>query len=190
MSEKKDSSGTEFKVPEFSRNSANSMEVILYSYYLKVLGVPQNLTYGDWYYVPTDENEQGFLCKVYHKESTNDDKFNFSDFELLSSKYIRMVSIDEALALLNFYGYYYSEENAILISPMDRKAIIALDNNLAQTGITAAGSCIHGAHLKALFMVMSNYKSLTEIDNCMLKSGIFNFMQAPEAPDKESEDEG
>lgn len=161
----------EFLPPNLPRNVNNSTDVIIYSFYLKCLGVDQTLEYGSWYYAP---EENTLLCKVYHK---TEEELDMDTFDMMAdSNYFRMITQDEALGLLNYYGYKYADDtNPIVISPIDGRANVSFDNDFNQVALVVGCSSVHAAHLKALYLVLCQNKNTLESQAVLKKCKFFKF---------------
>jgi hypothetical protein len=157
-----------FKVPKVPRHSYHTGEVILYSYYLKTLGLDQTLNYGDWYYI---QSEGRTLAKLYSKAS-----FDYDDFtEFTKDEYIRMVTQEEALNILNIYGYNYANDTIPIVTAADGQTSVHFDNDDYKAGIVTLANSSHSAHLKAAYLVLCQSKALHDIGNAMKTSKFFNI---------------
>ncbi len=156
-----------FKIPKVPRHSYHTGEVILYSYYLKTLGIDQTLNLGDWYYI---KNPDGLtVAKLYSKIT-----FDFDDFtEFSNGEYIRMITQEEALNILSIYGYKYANDTVPIITAEDGQTSVNFDNDDCKVGIVTLAGSAHAAHLKAAYLITAQSKSLHEISNAMKESKFF-----------------
>ena len=154
----------EFRLPSVPRSYMANADVILYSNYIKDLGINQNLEYGDWYYVR--DGTYG-ISKIFYKNDMN----NFEDFEFLTNKdkYIRLISQEEALNVIRSLGYDYSFESPIITNALTGGVEISITNLFFGVTFKASSSTAHGAHVKAAYLAYLHRKTISD-SNLKLKN--------------------
>lgn len=169
-----------FELPKVAKHSLNYVDVIVYSYYLKSLGLEQKLQYGDWYATGNlDEkgNHTGkTLIHLYTKLPNEDKDENFDDFEFeINGQYVRIVPQDEALNLIKALGFNYAYSHTPIDIQEDNKTCVAFENPTSEVVISASATNPHAAHLKAACLIVSQYKAVVEANNNMGKLNMFKF---------------
>lgn len=158
-----------FKFPS-NKNPSFSIETVLYSFYLKTLGVDQTLKYGDWYY-----NCDGDLSEIM-VYSVKKDYDNYDDFKLLSDgNYVRIISQEEGLNILRTMGYKYTTEGQPIIISDDGQTNVSFDNDIGKVGITTTATSCHAAHLKAAYLVSAQTKIVMDANNTLSKTNFFKI---------------
>lgn len=157
-----------YSIPELRKNYYQDPEVVILSYYLKTLGVNQNLNAGDIYYVKSEEG----LPKawIYTKnEPDTVDEFEF----MTSGNYFRMVTQEEAMTLIRFCGYSHEPVNGISVEDSGTTTI-SVGSPTLQTSLTVCGANIHATYLKAAYLVAANNKSLADANDLIETDSFFN----------------
>lgn len=150
-----------FKFPERLLNIPNDPEILVYSAYLKTMGIDQDLKLGDWYYQKDEEGS--YEPKLHYKNNVEDTK----DFELATSGgFIRLISFEEALDALKSFNYFLSEDS-MQIEENDEDATTTLNivNPALDICFKATSTSLHAATLKALYLASAVYKSNTEANS-------------------------
>lgn len=166
----------EFKFPSnFPRHYVNSLDVALYSMYLKSLGADQTLKYGDWYYIRDEETNQP-VAYLFEKEDALEELSGKSMDFFLNGEYVRAISQDEAISIMRRLRYEYSENNPpIDIDQEDGETTVAFDNHQLQIGIVTSASNPHAAHLKAACLACAQSKAFSTANEDLVKSKMFNL---------------
>lgn len=151
----------EFKMPNnLPRTYVASEDVITYSYYLKQLGVEQNLKYGDWYYIRLEDGT--CLTKVFAK-GLGDEVENWDDFDLYTKEYFRIVSQEEAINLLRSLGFNYSDDDVPI--EIDKFGCVraVFHSEISGLSLSVDSSNTHGAVLKAACIAAMQAKNFYEL---------------------------
>ena len=164
----------EFEFPESPGNYAYHSEVIAYSYYLRILGYPQKLKYGDYYY--KRDTSDDFKISLYLTDSKS---MSDENLELLGASFFRMVSIEEAIVMINRYGYSFTMANGIAIND-DLSTVMNLVNNTVGISYRVTATNPHACYLKAAYLAAIQTKSLTDANKVIEKEGIFRMYPSKE----------
>ena len=156
-----------YSIPELRKNYYNDPEVMVLSYYLKTIGLSQNLNAGDIYYV---KNEEG-MPKVWVYTKNEADTYEEFDF-LSSGNYFRMITQEEALTLIKYCGYNHDPVGGIDVQDDGETRLSFMSPTLRSNVGVNAGN-IQAAYLKAAYLVAANNKMIADANTLMEKDDFF-----------------
>lgn len=156
--------------PKLQRFYVLDADVALYSYYLKLAGVSQDLEFGDIYYLVQDGK-----TVVRSFEGTADLE-SYEDFEFRSNAhYVRMVRQEEALNMImslgfSSDGFYMSEQFCNL----------TLANPILAMNFTVAAHNTHSTILKAAYIAFNLISDISESNKTIKSEGLIKFIPKEE----------
>ena len=159
-----------FKFPQRSSSIPNETEVLIYSAYLKNLGIDQDLKLGDWYYLLDEESGQ-YILALNSKKSVD----TTEDFELATSgDFIRLISFEEAMDALKQFGYILAEDAPPIEENADGSFTMNVYGSAIDVSLKVTCGSIHATALKALYLASSVYKTNVECNNELAKLPMFS----------------
>lgn len=149
--------------------------VLMYSHYFKQLGIPQKLTYGDWYFTLPD-----FKQMLYTKQDTLD---TFEDLEFLTSgKYVRILTQSECWGIILACGYKPSMYKgfAFTFSNTDTTVDLRVETDNGD-GLLLSGDSIYEVLIATAFRAYLICKKMTEFSVELLEPPV------PTNPDEDDD---
>ena len=156
-----------YSIPDLRKNYYNDPEVMILSYYLKTIGMSQNLQAGDIYYV---KNENGMpRAWVYTKNEAD----TYEEFDFLSSgNYFRMITQEEALTLIKYCGYSHDAIGGIEVQD-DGETRLSFQSPTLRANVGVLAGNIQAAYLKAAYLVAANNRAISDANLLMEKEDFF-----------------
>lgn len=145
-------------------------EVLVYSAYLKCLGVDQNLKFGDLYFTTFSDGENDqYILGIYGKDGME----NMEDFELASkSELIRIIPIEEALDIIKEFNFQLSEDY-LPIEESEEIITINLCNQNLSMDLSVSCFGLHSTILKAAYIVSALTKANIDCNNELAHTKFF-----------------
>jgi len=129
-----------------------SSGVLMFSSYFKKLGMPQTLSYGDWYYVNTGTEEMpNYIISLYTRNNEKQE-FTFDDMKFLSShKYVKIPSLQELMTIILMCTYNFSYEGGIIINSEASEVTVKLYSDALNNELTVRGRDLHEAVIQSAY---------------------------------------
>lgn len=126
--------------------------VLMFSSYFKRLGMPQTLSYGDWYFVNVGTEEApNYVINLYMKNNDKEE-FTFDDMKFLSSgKYVKIPSLQELLIIILMCTYNFAYEGGVIINPDAPDVSVKLYSDALNSELTVHGRDLHEAVIQAAY---------------------------------------
>jgi hypothetical protein len=158
-----------FNFPERVPTAPDDPDILIYSAYLKTLGVDQDLKIGDWFYRYDDEVD-AYILKLNAKETVD----NIEDFEATDAReFIRLVALEEALDALKKFSYVFSEDALPIEENEDGSYTINIYNMALDISLKVTCASLHATVLKALYLAATIFKTNVDCNNSLVNNPLF-----------------
>ncbi len=156
----------DFKFPtKLTTHTELNGDVIAYSFYLKLMGADQSLSFGDWYYTKNEDQET--IARIYNKTTMDTGDFDF----WTSSNYVRMISQQEALDIIKELGYDIVHSMSGL--SLNNRTTVCINGVTLGVVYTVESSCEHAAYLKAAYLASVTNKNVIDNNKAIESTGLF-----------------